>query len=108
MVTGLIREELASIKRYTLLDSSDMEMMLARERFKMTGCTSPECAARMGKILDVEIVLTGTITKLSNAYQISVSLVNVETGNILKSIDQKVKTAAELEQACKQVVEKIK
>ena len=107
-VTDFIRTALVSVNRFNILDSADMEMILAKHRFNMTGCASAECLSRMGKMLDVEIILTGSLAKLSDAYQISVSLVNVETGDILQSIDQSVKTAAELEQACKQVVEKIK
>jgi hypothetical protein len=62
----------------------------------------------MGKILNVRVVLIGSLSKLLETYYITVSLVNVETGEIMQSIDQKAMTADELKQACKAIVEKIK
>ncbi|MCB4791589.1 MAG: hypothetical protein LHV68_06850 [Elusimicrobia bacterium] len=108
IVTDFIRGELVSSRRFNILERANMEMILAEQKFQTSGCTSQECAVKMGKILNVKVVLIGSLSKLMDTYYIIVSLVNVETGEILQSIDEKAMTADELKQACHQIVEKIK
>ncbi|MCB4790805.1 MAG: PorV/PorQ family protein [Elusimicrobia bacterium] len=108
IVTDFIRTELVSCGEFNILERANMEMILAEQKFQISGCTNQECAVKMGKILNVKVVLIGSLSKLLETYYITVSLVDVETGKILQSVDQKAMTADELKQACKQIVDKIK
>ncbi|MCB4791775.1 MAG: CsgG/HfaB family protein [Elusimicrobia bacterium] len=108
IVSDFLRTELVSSRRFNILERANMEMILAEQKFQVSGCTSQECAVKMGKILNVKVVLLGSLSKLMDTFYITVSLIDVETGEILQSIDQKAMTPDELKQACNQIVEKIK
>ncbi|MCB4790581.1 MAG: conjugal transfer protein TraF [Elusimicrobia bacterium] len=107
VVTDFIRTDMVSNGYYNVLDRSNMETLLAEQKFQMSGCTTLECVANMGKVLNVQVVLTGSLSKLAEDYYITVSLVDVETGKVTKSVDQKAKTLDELRDVCRQIVEKI-
>jgi hypothetical protein len=107
IVTDFLRTELVTSKYFNVLERTNMDMILAEQKFQLSGCTSEECAVKMGKILNVQGVIIGSLSKLLNTYYISVSFVDVQTGKILKSLDQKATTADELKTACRLIVEKL-
>lgn len=107
IVTDFIRTEMVSSEYFNILERANMEMILAEQKFQLSGCTSQECAVKMGKVLNVQLVLIGSLSKLLETYYITVSLVDVETGKVIKSIDQKAMTADELKDACKTIVQKL-
>ena len=62
-----------------------MEAILTEQGFQMSGCTTEECAVKIGKILNVQAVITGICGKLVNRYVLTINIVNVESGKIIYS-----------------------
>ncbi|OGF48493.1 MAG: hypothetical protein A2452_11710 [Candidatus Firestonebacteria bacterium RIFOXYC2_FULL_39_67] len=77
-VSEMMRAELFSTGRFVIVDKKNMEKVLKEQAFQQTGCTSSECAVEVGKILGVNIMATGSLTKLGNSINISVTLTDVE------------------------------
>ena len=84
-----------------------MDKILAEAVFQHIGCTSSECAVQIGMILNVKQMVVGSLSKLMNTYFITVNLVDVETGEILKSENIKAYSAKELNDACKTLAKKL-
>jgi len=74
---------------YKVVERSNMESVLEEQGFQMSGCTSSECAVEAGKLLGVQKMVTGSVGKLGEIYNINLRLFDVETGEIEKNISQK-------------------
>ncbi|MDD5688321.1 MAG: PorV/PorQ family protein [Elusimicrobia bacterium] len=86
---------------YNLIGKADMDKILAEAAFQRLGCATPDCAVQIGKILNAQQIIIGNLSKLIDTYLITVNLVDVETGSILKSENVKAYSAEELNDACK-------
>ena len=53
--------------------------------FQQTGCTTNECIVEVGRLIGVEQIVGGSISKVGSTYSISARIVSVETGKILKT-----------------------
>ena len=62
-----------------------MDDILDEQGFQQTGCTTTECAVEMGRMLNVQKMISGTIGKLGATYTIDLSLIDVETAQIERS-----------------------
>jgi hypothetical protein len=66
-----------------------MESILTEQGFQLSGCTSAECAVEAGKLLGVNKMVTGSVGKLGELYNINIRLFDVGTGRIEKTVSQK-------------------
>jgi TolB-like protein len=107
VVTDFIRNDMVTNGYFNVLDRSNMETMLAAQNLQLSGCASQECAVKIGKALNVQVVLIGSVSKVVEDYYVTVSLVNVGTGKIIRSEEQKVRSLNDLSEVCREIVEKI-
>ncbi|MBN1621269.1 MAG: PorV/PorQ family protein [Endomicrobiales bacterium] len=83
--TEIFRSSLVRTKAYTIVDRNNMEKVLAEQGFQQTGCTTTECAVQMGKLLNVNGIITGTFGKLGAHYLLTINAVDIETSEIIHS-----------------------
>ncbi len=62
-----------------------MQEVLKEQGFQQPGCTTDECIVEIGRLIGVEKIISGSISKIGNIYSVSSRIVNVETGEIEKS-----------------------
>jgi len=62
-----------------------MDKILKEQSFQQTGCTDSECAVQIGRLLNMDYMITGTLVKLGSSYFITVSIIDVETSRIEQS-----------------------
>ena len=84
-ITDFFRSGIVSAKAFRLIDKSNMDKLLAEQGFQQTGCTTQECAVQMGKLLNVQAMVTGKFGLVFGAYVITINLVDVQTGEIIYS-----------------------
>lgn len=106
-ISDFLRTELVKSGAFNVVDRSNMQKILAEQRFQMTGCTTQECAVQMGRLLNVQKVIVGTFSKLMDAYYVIVNVVDVETGKIEFSEQVKALTSDEIVNACGIIARKI-
>ncbi|MBU2568225.1 MAG: SUMF1/EgtB/PvdO family nonheme iron enzyme [Elusimicrobia bacterium] len=75
--TGLINTEL-----FNMVDRRNMEQILQEQKFQISGCTTEECAVKMGQLLNVQKIVTGKVIKLGGKFYITANIIDVETGRI--------------------------
>lgn len=107
IVSDFIRTELVNSNTFNVIEKANMDKIMAESAFQQTGCTTSECAVQLGKILNVQQMIVGSLSKLMDTYYITVNVVNVETGKILSSYNQDAQSAKELHAACKTLADKI-
>ena len=82
IVTDVVRSELRFCGKYELIEKARMQEVLRLQGFQQTGCTEAECAAKLGKILNVKKMVVGGLGKLGESYRLSLRVVDVETAVI--------------------------
>lgn len=81
-LTNRLYYELFSSKIFVLLERQKMKEILKEQAFQLSGCTSTECMIEAGKLLNVNYMLGGTVSKMGSLYSIDVRLIDVESGKI--------------------------
>lgn len=76
---------IANSGKYKIIERSMMAEILKEQQFQQTGCTSSECAVEVGQILGVENIVFGSVGKLGAIYSISLRLIDVATGEVIKT-----------------------
>jgi len=84
-LTDRLRDELFKTGVYNVLERGLMDEILKEQGFQQTGCTTSECAVEVGNLLGVSQMLGGSIGKVGNIYTVSARIIDVETGEVLKS-----------------------
>ena len=69
--------------KFSVLERAKMEAVLKEQAFQKTGCTDTECAVEAGKILNVKLVVIGSIARIDEEYVLNVRIVDVESSEII-------------------------
>ena len=84
-LTDRLRAELFKTKHFKVIEREMMQEVLKEQGFQQSGCTTDKCMVRIGRLVGVEKIIGGSISKVGNVYSVSSRIVNVETGEIEKS-----------------------
>jgi len=84
-ITDQMRNELVNLNKFTVLDRAQTEKVMAELAFQQGGVTDANQAIKMGKMLNVQNIVTGRVTGFKDAYQVNVQMINVETAEIERS-----------------------
>ena len=84
-LTDRLRSELVSIGQLTIIERGKMDEVLKEQAFQQTGCVSSECAVEVGKLLGVENIITGSISRVGTIYSVSARAFSVASGEIIKT-----------------------
>jgi TolB-like protein len=82
-VTNRLTSELFRSGLFAVVEREKMKEILDEQGFQMSGCTSSECLVEAGKLLSVELMLGGSLSKLGDYYSLELRIIDVETGSIL-------------------------
>jgi len=79
-LTDRLITELSRTKKVILVERSTMNDVLNEQGYETEGCTSDECAAEVGALLGVDLMISGAIGKIGNTYTIDAKMFKVSTG----------------------------
>ena len=103
LIGDLLRGELVKARRFTVIEKQNMDKVLAEQAFQQSGCTSDECAVKLGKLLNAQRLVMGSFGKLLSRYFISIRVVDIESGKIIYSDEAKGDTVDDLEKSLKKM-----
>lgn len=96
ILSDILRDELFKTKRFRIMNRTEMGDILDEQGFQYSGaCDDMACIVDMGKVLGVEKMIAGSISKLGELYYLSLKLVNVETAENEKIVSTKGKVQEE-------------
>jgi hypothetical protein len=89
-VTARLTDELAQTGYFVTMSQTEMEYALRTTDVDSYDCASIACGLRAGKALGVQLVVIGTIVRHPSLYVISVEMLHLGSGVIVKSVDENI------------------
>ena len=80
--TDILRRELFNTRRFTVIERSKMEEILQEQALQQTGVTQTQQAVDIGRILGVDKVIAGSLSKLGSKFILDIRFIDVEKGEI--------------------------
>ena len=80
-----LRTELIKTKHFKVIESELTEEILNSQGLQQSGCTTDKCMVQVGRLIGVQKVIGGSISKVDYIYSVSARIINVETGKIERS-----------------------
>ena len=84
-LTDELEIHLSNISGYTVVERGRVGEILNEQAFQQTGCVSSECAVEVGKLLSVENIIIGSISRVGSINSVTARVVSVESGEIIKT-----------------------
>jgi len=103
VIADLLRSELVRTTKFNVVEKQNMERVLAEHAFQRTGCTTEECAVKLGKLLNVQRMVVGSFGKLLDSYLLSIRVVDVETGRVVHGDSVEGTTVKELKAGVREI-----
>ncbi len=76
---------LVNTGRFEVVERSQLQKVLKEQQMGMTGMVNQETAAKVGELLGVKVIITGSVIQIGNTYDVNARLISVEDGSILKA-----------------------
>jgi len=100
VISDYLRTEISNTGAFSVVSRHDMEEQFAEKDIPVPQCIDENCAVVLGKILATDRVVIGKVSKMLGSYRVSVTMVNVETGETIKSLAQDVADFGSIREAC--------
>ena len=107
IIADWLRGALVSTGTYTVVERSAMQKILSEQAFQQTGCTSQECAVKLGKVLNVQRMVVGSFGKFIDSYVLNVRVVDIESGQVVYSDSANGSTTKEVEANIKALAQRL-
>ena len=104
VVSEFVRAAMVRSGVYPVVDKSNMTRILNEQAFQQTGCTSEDCAVKLGKLLNVHKMVVGEYSVLEGVKFLTAKLVDVETGRIERTGRVKDFTVVNADEAADRLV----
>ena len=103
ILTQRLTSQIIALSDYTVVERANIDKILKEQKFQHSGCTDRECAVEIGQLLNADVTVVGTVSKLGETYTIDSRIIDVRNGEALGSasythtgnIDQLVKYGIE-------------
>jgi len=82
VIAELLIGELFRTGRYEIVERKHLSALLEQHRLNMTGLVDESTARRVGKLLGVDYIVTGTVIDLGTALNVNARTIAIETGSI--------------------------
>lgn len=68
--------------KFEVVERSQLQKVFAELGFQMTGAVDENTVKKLGKVLGVDAIITGSITDLENSVKINARMIGTETGRV--------------------------
>ena len=94
LFTERLTTSLAIIEGISIIERTQIEKILKEQDFARSGIVDSETARKLGKILGVDVIVCGTVSKIGGLWEINCRSIDVETGKILTGALVKARSEA--------------
>lgn len=100
LITALVKEG-----RFDVVERRLLQKLVAEQKLALTGLVDARGAVKLGKVLGVKIIISGSVMKFQNILEVNARIIDVETGSIIAAESVKSSTAKRLEDLVVQMAE---
>ena len=83
--------------RFDVIERRLLEKILGEQRLHVSGMVDQNSAAKVGKLLGVKIIISGSVVKFQNSLEANARIIDVESASIIAAESVKSSTATRLE-----------
>ena len=76
---------LANTGRFEVVERAQLQKILQEQQLGVTGMINQETAAKMGELLGVKVIVSGSVIQIGNTYDVNARLISVQDGSIIKA-----------------------
>lgn len=88
-LTDALSSDLSNTGAFRVMERGRMDIILKEQGFQQSGaCTDAACIVEMGQLLGVDHMVTGSIGKVGQTYSVSLRMINVASGEIVRSLNK--------------------
>lgn len=107
VMADLLRSELVKTEQFNVVEKQNMDKVLSEHAFQQTGCSTEECAVKLGKLLNVQRMAVGSFGKLLDSYFLNVRVVDIETGKVKYADSAEGKTVSDLKDGVQKLARRL-
>jgi len=94
--------------RFEVVERSQLQKILEEQKLALSGLVAQETAVKLGKVLGVKVIISGTLIKMKDTIEINARLIDTQDGSIIKAEKRKAERVADLESAVEDLATQIK
>jgi len=76
---------LVNTGRFEVVERAQLQKIMKEQQLGMTGMINQETVAKVGELLGVKVIITGSVIQIGNTYEVNARLISVEDGSILSA-----------------------
>jgi len=92
IVSERLTTEMAEIEGVRVVERSLIQKILEEQHLSQTGLLDPNAAQRIGKVLDVDIIVCGTLIDTDGETEVNARSLKADTGEVLAASRVMIKT----------------
>ncbi len=100
LITALVKEG-----RFDVVERRLLQKLVTEQKLALTGLVDARGAVKLGKVLGVKIIISGSVMKFQNILEVNARIIDVESGSIIAAESVKSSTAKRLEDLVVQMAE---
>jgi hypothetical protein len=107
VISDMLRNQMIREGAFNMVEKANMDKVLQEQAFQQTGCTSSECAVKLGKVLNVKYLVVGGFGKVMDQYMLNMRVIDVETAKAIYSDEAIGKNLQEIRDGIKVLAAKL-
>jgi len=93
--------------RFDVVERAMLRKILEEQKMGLSGIVDEQTATKLGKILGVKVIISGSVMKLQNIIEINARIIDVETASIIAAENVKATASTSLQSLITQMSDKI-
>lgn len=76
---------LSNTGRFEVVERAQLKKVLQEQQLGISGMINQETAAKMGELLGVKVIVSGSVIQIGNTYDVNARMISVQDGSIIKA-----------------------
>lgn len=83
--------------RFDIVERSLLQKILSEQKLVMTGMVDTGSATQIGKLLGAKVIITGSVMRLGDTFEINARMIDVESTSIISAEHEKTSNSSQLQ-----------
>jgi TolB-like protein len=106
-ISEMMVTALAQTNRYRLMERTQLDKVLDEQALGQSGALEQQTAVEVGKLIGVNVVLVGSVSKLDDRFELDARIIDAGSGEIRQAANSSVKDEEKLREAVNELAKKL-